>query len=285
MYRILILAIVLLGFISCNSDELERLRNENLSLKNERGQNEEALFNFAETMNSIQSNLDSIAAKEGVISKLATGENTKAASNQINDQINAIYDMLIQNRKQLDQMNRQAQKTGKQNKDLQAIIERMTKQMEEKVVEVELLRGQLERMQYQISGLNIKVDSLRVMTEIQKQRMDEQDTELSSQREQLSTVYYTIGTEKELIKNEVLSKGGVFKSSAILPDMNKKYFDALNKYEKRSFIIGYKKIQIVSSHPDASYTLYGTNTIDSLVVKDPDLFWSNSKYLVISIKK
>lgn len=285
MYRFLILAAALLGIISCNTEELERLRSENLTLKNEQGRSEEALFNFAETMNSIQTNLDSISMKEGMISKIATGENSDKTGDQVNTQINAIYDMLIQNRKQLEKISRQAQTSSKQNKDLQAIIDRMTKQMEEKVVEIEMLRSQLENMQYQITGLNSKIDSLQVTSEYQKETIADQSDEIASKTEQLNTVFYTMGTEKELIENEVLSKGGIFKSNSILPDMNKKYFDAADKYEKRTFVIGYKKLKITTPHPETSYKLYGENPVDSLVVTDPDLFWSNSKYLIISVRK
>ncbi len=291
MKRILIFAIALTGFVSCNMNqaELEQLREENLKLKNEQGRNEEALYNFAETFNSIQTNLDSIAAKEGVITKLATtGEKTKPAHEQVNDQINSIYDMLLQNRQKLNQLSRQAKNLGQKNKDLELIIERMTKQMEEKVVEVEMLRGQLVKMEYQITGLTGKVDSLNIITENQKQVIEEQKTVLAEQKEKLNTVYYAIGTDKELEANQVISKEGGFvgirKTGKISADLNTKYFEAVDKYTKKSFVLGSKKVKLITPHPTGSYTLHGDKIIDSLTIENPDEFWKQSAYLVISIK-
>jgi hypothetical protein len=291
MKRIIIFAMALTSLVACNTNqaELEQLREENVKLKNEQGRNEEALFHFAETFNGIQSNLDSIAAKEGIITKLATtGEKSKPAHQQVNDQINSIYDMLLQNRKKLDQLSRQAKNLGQKNKDLELIIDRMNKQMEEKVVEVEMLRGQLVRMEYQISGLNIKVDSLNIVSETQKQLIEEQKTEIVEQKTKLNTVFYAIGTEKELVENHVISKEGGFigirKTGKISADLNTKYFEAVDKYTKKSFVLGSKKVKLVTPHPTGSYTLHGEKIIDSLTIENPDEFWKQSAYLVISIK-
>lgn len=291
MKRIFIFAMALTSLVACNTNqaELEQLRDENVKLKNEQGRNEEALFHFAETFNSIQSNLDSIAAKEGLITKLATtGEKTKPAHEQVNGQINSIYDMLLQNRKKLDQLSKQAKNLGQKNKDLELIIDRMNKQMEEKVVEVEMLRGQLVKMEYQISGLNIKVDSLNIVSETQKQLIEVQKTEITDQKAKLNTVFYAIGTDKELIKNQVISKEGGFigirKTGKISDDLNTKYFEAVDKYTKRSFALGSKKVKLITPHPTGSYTLHGEKNIDSLTIENPDEFWKQSAYLVISIK-
>lgn len=291
MKRLAFLAIALLGVVACNTHqaELEQLREENLKLKNQQGQNEEALFNFAETFNAIQSNLDSIAAKEGIINKLAvSGEKSKPAHEEVNEQINAIYDMLLQNRKKLNQMSHNVKSLSTKNKDLESIVERMTKQMEEKVVEIEVLRGQLERMEYQITGLNVKVDSLSIVAQERYQVIEEQKVELADQKERLNTVYYAIGTEKELIANKVIDKSGGFigmgKTRTVSDDLNIEYFESADKYVKKSFVLGSKKVKLITSHPTGSYTLHGDKTVDSLTIENPDLFWQQSKYLVISVK-
>ncbi len=291
MKRTILFAIALVGVVACNTNqaELEQLREENIQLKNQQGQNEESLFIFAETFNAIQSNLDSIASKEGIINKLAvTGEKSKPAHEQVNEQINAIYDMLLQNRKKLNQMSQNIKSLTNKNRDLESIIERMTKQMEEKVVEIEMLRGQLERMEYQITGLNVKVDSLNIVAQARQQTIKEQEVELAGQKEKLNTVFFAIGTEKELIENKVIGKEGGFigvgKARKVSADLNTKYFETIDKYVKTSFVIGAKKVKLITPHPTDSYILHGDKTIDSLTIKNPDLFWQQSKYLVISIK-
>jgi len=280
MQKLLIVAIILFGLVACNTEELNRLRIENESLKGDNLNKDDVMLGFIETMNSIQNNLDSISFKEGIISNIASqGENSKSVDQQINDQVNNIYDLLIQNRKKLEQLNQQSKKLSQQNKDFKEIIDRLTSQLEHKAIEIEKLCEILENKNFQISGLTAKADSLHTITVHQHHRIEEADLQIEQQQEQLNTAFYVIGTEKELVKNEVLSKKG-----RIMPDLNKDYFEKINIYEKKSFIIGYKKIQVVSSHPNDSYSLYGKNIIDSLIVDNPDSFWSNSKYLIISVK-
>lgn len=291
MNRILILALALIGVFGCNMNqaELEQLRVENLKLKNEQGRNEEVLFQFAETFNSIQSNLDSIAVKEGLINKLTlAGENKKPPHEQVNEQINLIYDMLLQNRLKLNQMAGNAKRLSGKNKDLELIIQRLNNQMEEKIVEIELLRGQLEQMRYQISGLSVKADSLNIVAESRRETIEEQKAELASKEKELNTVFYAIGTEKELIENNVISKEGGFiglgKTQKVSSELNTKYFETIDKYQKRVFVIGAKKVKLITSHPKDSYTIHGYKMVDSITVDNPDTFWQQSKYLVISIK-
>ena len=291
MRKLIFFPILLIGMMACNNNqaELEQLRADNLQLKNEQGRNEEALFNFAETFNGIQNNLDSIAAKEGMISQLAfTGEKSKSAHETVNEQINSIYDMMIKNRNQLDNLSKQTKSLGTKNKSLDAIIDRMNKQMEEKVVEVELLRGQLQNMQYRITGLDVKVDSLNVVAEYQRGLIEEKESTITEQKEKLTTVYFAIGTMKELVENNVIDKEGGFlginKTGKMAADLNTKYFEALDKYKKRTFMLGSKKVKVLTSHPTDSYVLHGDKIVDSLTITDPDKFWKQSSYLVISVK-
>ncbi len=290
MKRLFLVLLLPLLVISCNQEELKKLREENLRLKNEQVQNEEAIYNFAQAYNSIQSNLDSIMAKEGIIHKIATtGEKSKSSHEIINEQINTIYDLLLQNRKELEKLRKQAGQLSRKNKDLEQIIERLNRSLEEKVVEIELLRGQLVAMQYQITGLNQKVDSLSVVSSKQKEIIETQQATIQSQETELNTVYFAIGTEKELQANRVISKEGGFigigKSQKVSNDLNIEYFQKADKRTMRTIPIGAHKVRIVTQHPTDSYTLHGEKTVDSLTITNPERFWKNSSFLVISIKR
>jgi len=275
--------------VSCNQKELEQLREENAKLKNEQSQNEEALYEFAQSFNSIQSNFDSIMVKEGLVTKITTsGEKSKSAQEIVNDQVNAIYDLLLKNREEMEKLRRKSGQLSKKNKDLEMIIERLNRELEEKVVEIEMLRGQLAQMQYQITGLNEKVDSLGAVTYRQKQVIENQQTKITEQDSALNTVFYAIGTEKELKANGVITKDGGFlgvgKSNKVTNDLNLNYFQSVDKRKFHSLKIGAKKVTLSTPHPTGSYQLHGDKVIDSLTVVDPEQFWRNSRYLVIIIK-
>lgn len=284
---IIIVAAALIA-ASCGVDreEYERLQEENLRLKSEAGRAGESLFAFAETFNSIQSNLDSIAAKEGLIGKLAAGdERSPKISEKVNSQINSIYDMLLRNREQLAELQRKSRAMGTENRSLENMVQRLNQQMEEKIAEVEVLRGQLESLDFQVTGLTSKVDSLTTLALDQQLTIDAQAAANQAQAQQLNTVYYCMGTHKELVQQGIVDKKGLLrKNQRVADDFPMEYFEGVDKYQKLTFPLGYRRARLLISHPEGSYHLDGDKNVEALTVTDPDLFWRNTRFLVIEVK-
>jgi uncharacterized phage infection (PIP) family protein YhgE len=284
---IVIFALIAFTFSGCmgpnQNSEIEKLKEENLSLKRERADAHANLHNLTSTINFIQANLDTIKMQEQIISSVARTdiENQPDAKDQIKNDISSIYNKLIQNRKKLKKLNNQLKNNTNQNAELKQIIERMNKQMDEKIIEIEHLRSQLERMQGKIFSLEGLVDTLNSLRR-------QQEAIIAYQQEEMNTVYYAYGTQKELREANVITKEGgllgVGKARKLKDDLNKDYFTAINKFELKNITLKARKIRIVTPHPSDSYKLHGNKPIDSLEIIDPVKFWSNSQYLVIEIK-
>jgi hypothetical protein len=67
-------------------------------------------------------------------------------------------------------------------------------------------------------------------------------------------------------------------------DFNREYFTKVNIEQFTTINIGAKKAKILTNHPTSSYKLVGDKPVDRLDIKNPDDFWSVSKYLVIVIE-
>ncbi|MDA3866359.1 MAG: hypothetical protein PF489_06355 [Salinivirgaceae bacterium] len=282
---LLIIAIGL--FNQCNNDQQEKidqLKEENRQLKRERAATEEHVYNLSETINFIQSNLDTIKEQEQIISTIARNdvENQKNAKAKISEDITSIYNKLIDNRRKLSQLQNRLGKDMSENKELQKLIERLNTQMDDKIIEVETLRNKLESMQGQIINLQGLVDTLQ---NLRKQ----QQNVIAYQQKEMNTVYYAYGTQKELKDNNVITKKGgllgIGKTRKLDDNLNHDYFTEAGKFELKTITLNARKVRIVTPHPEGSYILHGDKPVDSIEITNPVKFWSNTQYLVIEIKQ
>ena len=122
---------------------------------------------------------------------------------QINRDINMIYEMLQQNKKTIADLRSKLKKSNAQVSSLEEMINRMTRQMEEKDVEIGQLRDKLEQMNIKIEILSSNIETLTAEGEAKSQVIDEQT-------EALNTAYYVIGTKKELRDQNIITMEGGF---------------------------------------------------------------------------
>ena len=112
--------------------------------------------------------------------------------------------------------------------------------------------------------------------------------ELDKVKDILNTAWYTYGSKSELLANGVLTKEGGFigigKNTVLKDDFNKSYFNEVKIDEFVEIVMGVKSAKFITSHPTESYELKGEDKIEKLKILNPDLFWSNSKYLVLEVK-
>jgi hypothetical protein len=156
----------------------------------------------------------------------------------------------------------------------------MTRQMEEKDVEIARLSDQLEKMNIQIEILSSSVENLATEGEAKSQT-------ISEQTEALNTAYYVMGTKKELREQNIITLEGGFvgigRNKKMKEDFNPEYFTRVDITKLKSIPILHKKANIITTHPSSSYKIYGEKSADSLVIQNSKAFWSASKYLVILV--
>jgi chromosome segregation ATPase len=282
MKKLILIALLVPVLFGCNNrkKEYDALRVRYDSLLSIGFTKDTAILGYLESFNAIQANLDSIKTAEMIITQTATteGEVQPEVKEQINRDINMIYEMLQQNKKTIADLRSKLKKSNAQVSSLEEMINRMTRQMEEKDVEIGQLRDKLEQMNIKIEILSSNIETLTAEGEAKSQVIDEQT-------EALNTAYYVIGTKKELRDQNIITMEGGFagigRNKKIKEDFSQDYFTRVDITQLRAIPVLRKKADIITTHPAQSYKVYGEKTVDSIVITNPKAFWSASKYLVI----
>ncbi len=232
---------------------------------------------YVSNLNEIQSNLDQIKAREKILSVQSEGSNKNTALADIK----ALDDLIIKSNKEIADLHSRMKKMGVKNVGLETMVAHMTAQLSEKDSEIAVLQGNLTKVNKSYADVTNQFnDSITVL--------QAQNTRIENMINTMNTVYYAVGTEKELKDNKVITKTGGFigigKSSELTPDKNTSYFTKTDLTKLAVIPLNAKFKKLLTTHPAESYKITGDKKADSLVITDQSSFWSEDKFLVVAVK-
>lgn len=265
---------------SCGSGEKEEnpladsLSAVNGELNGQLSEKERALQEFVTSFNEIQDNLNAIKEKEKIVTSASASGDVKSKEEQIKEDIQAIYDLLAKNKNRIGSLSKKLKDSKSKILGLEKMIETLQAQIDAKDGEIATLKSQLEAKNIELSNIQMNLETVEAESEAKTVKMN--------------TVYYAIGTKKELIEKNVITKEGGFigigKSTKVKDDFNKEYFTKVDASQTNSISIGAKKAKVLSNHPSSSYKLIGEGKVEKIEILNTEDFWSNSKYLVIVVE-
>jgi archaellum component FlaC len=281
----LVAILLVVAFASCTNKEQEekikQLEQDNLKLQEQIGGDANTINDFVNAYNEIQYNLDSIKAKEGIITaNTANGVEMGAdRKEQITQDIQLIYELSLKNRKKIDELNKKLKDEKGYTGNLKKMIENLEKQLAERDAQINVLKDELAKLDIVVENLTAQVDMLATESEGKSKVIDEKVSELN-------TAYYIVGTEKALKESKIITKEGGFigmgRTANINKDFDQNLFTKVDVTKTGAIAINAKKAKIVTDHPTSSYTLHADKKkADSLSINDYKAFWRSSKYLVI----
>lgn len=234
-------------------------------------------------INAISENLALIKSRENLITVAGESEGGRRPVEEINNDIKAIDRLLRENRSKIESLQRSAALLRKANlriDGLEKMIADMNRQLAEKKTEVEQLRESLVRMGDEVKSLTEEV----AVRSAEVENLSGEKVELQNQ---LNTVYYIVGAEKELRDAQIINKQG-FIGRTLTVGRNSN-FDSFTMADSRLLTeipVGQKKATLVTSHPEGSYELVtdANKIVEKLLITDPVRFWESSKILIISYK-
>ena len=282
----------LLFVTSCNverSDKYQALLAERDSLYTEAVAAKGGFDQALNTINEIESALESVRAQENIIMT----EHQEGNTNKAVSEINAIQQTLQENRLKIENLEKQLAEQGATSKALNQTVSRLKKQLEEKDTYIASLKDELQQSKAQIATLNDQVTDLSNNINELNSNLDvmtvqnaAQQATIENQDAMLNTVWVCVAPQQTLVDKGILSKGGLFKSSELTKQgYDKSQFAEIDKREVESIPLNTKKPTIMTSHPESSYQIVeveGGNKV--LEILDKESFWSISNYLVVSIK-
>ena len=255
-----------------STDQVTRERDSLLSIINQR---DSSLNDFIASFTDVERNLDAVAAKQNVISKSTnqTGEMQQNTKEKLNAEIAAINDLMDENRKRIADLNKKLKGSNSKNVQLQKMIQMLNEQLEQKDKELAELNEKLSSLNAQVALLQTSVDTLNMT--------------VAEQKVALYTAYYVIGHAKDLQAAKIIDRSGgllgIGRTAKLSSNFDNSKFTRVDYRQIGSIPIDSKSIKIVTTHPAGSYSLDKDkkDVIKSLVITDPQKFWSASKYLVI----
>ncbi len=234
-------------------------------------------------INAISENLAQIKSRENLITVSENAEGGRRPVEEIRNDIAAIDRLLRENREKIASLRKSAAALRKANLRIEALekmISDMNGELTAKSAEIESLREELSRQGVEIQTLTEVVAE----RETQVEELTDQKIELQNQ---LNTVYYIVGSEKELRDAQIINKQGfIGRTLTVGHNSNLDSFTQADSRLLTEVPVGRKRATVVTSHPEDTYQLVtdADKLVEKLQITDPVRFWESSRILIISYR-
>ncbi len=205
----------------------------------------------------IQDSLYAITAGDSAVGALSQGLRTEQnltepQTQQALQQISAINSSIGRTKMKIEQLEERLQKSGIKAAGLQRMITSLKKDVADKETMVTELNGRVDSLQVQVTGLQGEVQQ-------GQQTIQARDQQLEERRTELATIYYRIGTQKELKDSGVIVSSGGFlgmgKSVQLTGRFDESQFTRLDTDSEKLIHTQAAKARVLSAQPATSYEL------------------------------
>ena len=234
-------------------------------------------------MGDIYTGLDSINMQEGLLYNMGAGESVDRRA-EIRQNLANIKARLESNRKLLSDMEARLKKSDNQNSVHLKTIEQLKGRIASQDQKIAQLESDLSNARAEIETLNAHVAQSAVDLAAEQEAKEKAQAETEAVENAANTVYYAIGTNKELKKNDLLEKKFLGQTKVLKGDFNESYFTKADKRTLSVIPTGSKKVKIWTNMPEGSYTiLENADKTKTIKITNPTEFWSMTPYLVIQV--
>jgi chromosome segregation ATPase len=178
-----------------------------------------------------------------------------------------------ENAKKVKALSDQLKKSGLKIAQLDAMVQGLLQSIQEKEEQISILESDLVSLDKAYARLFDAYQEKAVLVD-----------ELT---EEINTVYYSYGTEEELVKNKVIDRKngfiGIGKSIKLMDNFNQKYFAKIDLTEEKELFIEGSELKFITDHPSSSYSLSPSGKNTKIKISNPREFWKVSRYLVIVV--
>ena len=267
---------------SCNQDAVKKAEQTALkqrdSLEQIISQKDNEINDMMTTLSDNEEGFREITEAQSRVTLAKQGEGTNTKQ-RIQENFQFIQTQMQQNKELINKLKQQVRESSVKGDQLKKIIDNLTQQLETKDQQLQALRQELDKKDIHIAELDEKVASL-------EEDNTKKDETITAQDKAMNSAWFVFGTKDELKAQNILTKDGLFSKTKVLSkDFNRDYFTKIDIRIDKEIKLYSKTAQIMTSHPDGSYTLQrDANKQFVLRISNPEAFWSTSKYLVVVVK-
>ncbi|HEY7728504.1 MAG TPA: hypothetical protein VID50_08620 [Candidatus Eisenbacteria bacterium] len=199
---------------------------------------------------AIQDSLNAIALGEEAAGSLPARRQPEVQTpgtlhDQVLSRIATLKGAIERTKERIEELDARLKKSGVKIAGLERMIAGLRTSVTEKEQRIALLSTQVDTLETRVAGLSTEVET--------------QQQELADKRRELATIFYAIGTKKELSRSGVVvSKGGVLGFGKTLEpsgQFNEAAFTVLDTDQENVIRIPSDKAQVLSAQPVSSYML------------------------------
>ncbi len=234
-------------------------------------------------MGDIYTGLDSINTQEGILYSMGNGENVDRRE-EIRHNLSAIKARLAANKQLLAQMEAKVKAAGNENSVQSKTIAQLRQHIEQQDKKIAQLEADLSSARGQIETLNTTVAETQEQVKTETAAKEEAQAQATEAENAANTVYYAIGTSKELKQKGLLEKKFLGATKVLKGDFDASYFVKADKRTLRSIPTNSKKVKLWTNMPEGSYRIVGEkNGPKTVEIVNPTKFWSLATHLIIQI--
>lgn len=234
-------------------------------------------------MGDIYLGLDSINMQEGMLYNLGSGEGVDRRQ-EIRHNLAAIKARLEANKQMLASMEAKVKATGNENSVQAKTIAQLRQHIEQQDAKIAQLESELGSARLRIDSLNNQVAETEEQVRLENAAKEEAQAAAVAAENEANTVYYAIGSNKELKQKGLLEKKFLGATKVLRGDFDASYFVKADKRTLKSIPTNAKKIKIWSNMPAGSYQIVGEKDGPKTIeITNPGKFWSLASHLIIQV--
>ncbi|PKN77817.1 MAG: hypothetical protein CVU48_10275 [Candidatus Cloacimonetes bacterium HGW-Cloacimonetes-1] len=262
--------------------------DQNKALLLEKQELQTSYENATATISEIQSNLESLdkdLAGQLFTQKEIPGTTPEDRKSKITSSIANMKNQIASDKKRISELERKLAQSNNQLKGFQDLLTKLKTSVADK----EKIISELQKRN---GILTETIEAERKLSAIEIAERDKvieiKQNVIEDQRKDINTVFYVIGTRKELIEKKIIDrKGGLLgigKVSTVNKNVNLDQFSTVNLLDTQAINLPVSKkgYTVLSSQNAASYSIEKEDNTNVLKITDTNTFRKN-KYVVIEI--
>jgi len=282
LFALIAVIVVLLGALGLL---YQRYRQTTVSYTETKSAQQSAESRYSDAINSIaeiQDSLSAIAIGDSAVRLVSPDLQTERRlggpqRDEALERIAVLKAGLVRTKERIQRLESDLHERGVRVKGLERMIAGLKRTVSEKEGQIAVLAGQVDSLQTEVTGLTTEVqqksDTLRVRDQVLEER-----------RRELGTVYYVIGTKRELTRSGVVEAvGGLLGLGRTLKPSGRydeRLFTPLDTDHERVIRTSAAKARVLSSQPVTSYRLLVVGDRVEVHITDP-LEFRKVRHLVI----
>ena len=271
-----IMTVLLLTACGGNGDS-SQLQQTIDSLRQVNQQQQNSLQEMTTFVSTLSDGMNAIAYQENMIFSNSGNEGTSLDKEQLKSHLETLANTLTEQRSKIKALSDSLKARGADMTKMQGLIDNLTRQLEEKDKVIAQLRQDVEQKNFSIADLQKKLNVAMAGSAQFEQRAAKAEKELAT----ITTAYVLMGTKEALIDGGFIDK----RKHVQTETMPKGDFTKVNIYQFTELDIPSRSPKLLTDHPRKSYSIEKVDKENrKLVISNPQLFWSSSRYLIIQVK-